>query len=56
MWNKTVELGLPSCVLVVRCSVKRKVLCELGDSCHMESLLLASTPLVLLFAFHLEGF
>lgn len=56
MWNQTVELDLPSYIFVGRCSLMKKVLCEVGGSWHMESLWSASTPFVLLFRFHLEGF
>lgn len=55
MWNQTVELNLPSCIFVMRCTVRRKVLCEVGGSCHMESLWSVSSPfLLLLYEFHLQ--
>lgn len=57
MWNQTVELHLSSCIFVVISSVRRKVLCEVGGSCHVSSLLAASSPFVLLvFEFHMWGF
>jgi len=57
MCKQTVELDISSCSFVVRCSVRRKVLGEVGGSCHVSSLLAASSPFVLLvFEFHMWGF